>query len=65
MLVDKDFGNGGEKMTNISNGWVKIYQVKPRAALDDITENHGQYSTKGIHSFDNPGFTFMYKHLKR
>lgn len=55
---------GAERVIEISNCLVQIYQVKPRAAPDDITENQGQYSPKGIHSLDDPGFNFIYKHLK-
>lgn len=56
--------SGAERVIEISNCLVQIYQVKPGAAPDDITENQGQYSPKGIHSLDDPGFNFIYKHLK-
>lgn len=45
--------NGDEKfMTKMSNYLVSIYQVKPWVAREDTTENQGQQSTKGIHSFN-------------
>lgn len=39
-------------MIKISNCFVKIYQLKPWAVLENITENQGQYPTTGIYSFN-------------